>query len=106
MPYAGEWKDHFPHSMEFNYLPLSALVKGCDKYDWQPLESLLNDVAGRGHQAVFRVYLEFPGRTGVIPRFLLDGGLKVYKYLNTNTQPLPHAPVETPDYEDRNLRCA
>jgi hypothetical protein len=47
-----------PHSMEFSYFPLSALVTGYDLYDWMPLDKLLNEAAGHGHQAVFRVYLE------------------------------------------------
>jgi hypothetical protein len=106
VPYAGEGKGRFPHSLEFDYLPLSALMKGYDEFDWAPLEKLLDDIAGRGHQAVFRVYLEYPGRTDVIPAFLLKDGLKVHKYLNTNTQPEPPAKVETPDYGDRNLRRA
>jgi hypothetical protein len=104
VPYAGVWKDRFPHTLEFNYLPYSAMVKGYDEFDWKPMEDLLNDIAGRGHQAVFRVYLEYPAKTGIIPEFLVKDGLKVHKYVNTNTQPLPPAKVETPDYEDKNLR--
>jgi len=34
VPYQGPWPDRFPYSMEFNYLPLSALVKGPDLYGW------------------------------------------------------------------------
>lgn len=104
VPYAGDLRDRFPHSMEFNYLPLAALVKGPDSYDWSALERLLDSVAARGHQAVFRVYLEYPGQTNVIPSFLIEAGLKVHKYLNTNTQPLPPREVVTPDYEDASLR--
>ena len=105
VPYAGP-KDRFPHTMEFNYVGLAELLKGYEDFDWKPLERLLNDIAGRGHQAVIRIYLEYPGKTNVIPKFLLDDGLKVHKYLNTNTQPLDHAPVETPDYESPLLRRA
>jgi hypothetical protein len=47
VPYAGERGDAFPHSMEFEYLPLSALLTGPDRYDWQPLDALLDAVAGR-----------------------------------------------------------
>jgi hypothetical protein len=64
----------------------------------------LDEISGRGHQAVLRIYLEYPAKTDIIPKFLIDDGLKVHKYLNTNTQPLPPAKVETPDYEDKNLR--
>jgi hypothetical protein len=106
VPYQGDVRALFPHSLEFNYLPFSALAKGYDEFDWEPLEDLLDDIASRGHQAVFRVFLEYPNKKGVIPGFLLADGLKVHAYLNTNTQPLPPARVETPDYENTNLRRA
>ena len=106
VPYASDTNVHFPHSMEFNYVGLAELMQGYEDFDWQPLEDLLNEIAGRGHQAVFRIYLEYPAKTNVIPKFLLEDGLKVHKYLNTNTQPFPPAKVETPDYEDKNLRRA
>ena len=92
--------------MEFNYVSLADLMKGYENFDWQPLDDLLDEIAGRGHQAVFRIYLEDPAKTDIIPKFLLEDGLKVHKYLNTNTQPFPPAQVETPDYEDKNLRRA
>lgn len=104
VPYAGDRRGRFAHTLEFNYLPLSALVTGRDRYDWAPLEILLNDIAGRGHQAVFRVFLEYPGKKEGIPEFLVKEGLKVHEYLNTNTQPLPPAPIRTPDYGDPRLR--
>ncbi len=104
VPYRRDVRDRFPHSMEFAYLPYSALVKGYDEFDWRPLEAILDDVAGRGHQAVFRVYLEFPGKQGVIPEFLLEDGLRVHKYVHQKTHPFRPVSVETPDYEDENLR--
>jgi hypothetical protein len=69
VPYQGDRRDRFPHSMEFNYVPYSALVKGYDEFDWQPLEKLLDDIAGRGHQAVLRVVGGYGGR----PQGLLRG---------------------------------
>lgn len=104
VPYRGDKRNVFPHSMEFSYLPYSALVKGYDEFDWRPLEEILDEIAARGHQAVFRVFLEYPKRRGVIPEFLIRDGLKIHQYVNTNTQPWPPADVETPDYEDKNLR--
>lgn len=106
VPWVGDLRDKFPHSMEFSYLPLSALLVGKDEYDWKILEELLEKTSSRGHQAIFRIYLEYPGHADVIPHFLINGGLKVYKNQNTNTQPLPPAEVVTPDYEDKNLRDA
>lgn len=104
VPYRGDKRDRFPHSMEFNYIPYSALVKGYDEYDWSPLEKMFEDVASRGHQTIFRVYLEYPNRPSGIPEFLIRDGLKVHEYVNTNTAPLPPARVGTPDYENPNLR--
>lgn len=104
VPYQGDVRNRFPHSLEFNYIPYSALVKNFDDYDWQPLEQLLDDVASRGHQSIIRIFLEYPDKSGIIPPFLINSGLKVHRYLNTNTQPFPPAQVETPDYENANLR--
>jgi hypothetical protein len=104
VPYSGDVREKFPHSMEFNYLAVSAVVIGTDEYDWKPFEKLLNDIAGRGHQAVVRFFLEYPGKKEGIPQYLVKNGLKVHTYLNTNTQPLPPSEVNTPDYADANLR--
>lgn len=94
VPYQGDRRGTFPLSLEFNYLPYSALVKGYDEFDWKPLEQMLDDIAGRSHQAVLRVYLEYPKKKGAIPAFLLRDGLTVHKT----------ADEETPDYENANLR--
>ena len=104
VPYQGDRRKLFPHSLEFNYLPYSILVKGYDEFDWDPLERMLDDIASRGHQAVLRVYLEYPNKTGAIPEFLLRDGLKVHKYATSNTASPAAAQAETPDYEDKNLR--
>jgi len=103
VPYASVGGDSFPHSMEFSYFPLSALVTGHDIYDWAPLEKLLNAVAGRGHQTVFCVYLEWPGRKGSIPAFLVNDGLKVYKFQDLRVQPPQEN--QTPDYTNPKLRA-
>lgn len=106
VPYARPRPDRFPHSMEFMYLALSDLMKAEDQFDWQPLEQLLDDIASRGNQAVIRVYVEYPGKTKGIPEYLIEQGLKVHTYVNTNTAPLPPTKVSTPDYEDPRLRSA
>lgn len=104
VPYQADVRKRFPHSLEFNYLPYSAIVKGYEQFDWQPLEQMLDDIASRGHQTVVRIFLEYPGKKEVIPQFLIEDGLKVHRYINTNTAPLPPTEVETPDYENANLR--
>ncbi len=105
VPYAGDVRGLFPHSLEFNYLKYADLVKDYDRFDWAPMERLLDDIAGRGHQAVVRIYLEYPNRAGAIPPFLLRDGLKLTKWQHTEDGvDRPPQPIETPDYEDANLR--
>ena len=85
VPYARPQADRFPHSMEFGYLPLSDLMTGPNEFDWEPLETLLDDIAARRHQTVFRIWIEYPGRDEGIPAFLQQEGLKVTQWLNTNS---------------------
>lgn len=106
VPYSGDKRDRFPHSMEFNYLPLSDVMIAEDRFNWEPLERLLNDIASRGHQTVFRVWLEYPGHSNGIPEFLVRDGLRVTEWTYENTAPFPPKKIRTPDYEDPRLRRA
>ena len=106
VPYSRPHADRFPHSMEFMYLALSDLMKSEDRFDWKPLEKLLDDIASRGNQAVIRIYMEYPGKEKGIPEYLVRQGLKIHTYLNTNTAPFPPKKISTPDYEDPRLRSA
>ncbi|MCA9137524.1 MAG: DUF4832 domain-containing protein [Planctomycetales bacterium] len=106
VPYARPYPDRFPHSMEFMYLALEDLMLAEDRFQWQPLEDLLDDIASRGNQAVIRIYVEYPGKKKGVPKYLVDQGLKIHTYINTNTAPLPPTEVSTPDYEDPRLRKA
>ncbi len=59
LPYRGTYA--FPHSMEWFYVPLRDLMSGPSTFTFATgLEPLLSDIASRGHQAVFRVYLDYP----------------------------------------------
>jgi len=106
VPYAGADADRFPHSMEFSYLPLSDLMTGPNDFDWQPLDTLLDEIASRRHQAVFRIWMEYPGHEEGIPPFLERDGLKVTEWRNENTAPRPAKRIRTPDYNDPQLRTA
>ncbi len=107
VPYASPREDPFPHSLEFNYLPMGALMVGPDAYDWTRLERLLDEVSSRGHQTIFRIFLEYPGQDQGIPQFLLDEGLKVNVWRRDPEGPFTRRlVVRTPDYEDPNLRRA
>ena len=104
VPYARPVSDRFPNSMEFNYLALSDLVVGENSYNWEPLEYLLDDIASRHKQAIFRVWMEYPGKEKGIPEYLIKKGLRVTEWNNTNTAPFPPKKVRTPDYSNRSLR--
>ena len=105
VPYAGQGRS-FPHSLEFNYLPLASLMTGPTNFDWSPMERLLDGIASRGCQSVVRIYMEYPRKPTGVPEYLIQAGLKVRAWTNTNTQPFPPALDHTPDYEDSRLRSA
>ncbi len=106
VPYARPHAERFPHSMEFSYLPLSDVMTGPNEFNWEPMEALLNDIASRRHQTVFRIWMEYPGRDEGIPSFLEESGMKVTEWLNTNTAPFPPKNIRTPDYNHPPLRAA
>jgi len=105
VPYAGQGR-RFPHSLEFNYLSLAAVMTGPTNFNWAPLEQLLDGIASRGCQSIFRIYMEYPRKPSGVPEYLVQAGVRVRAWTNTNTQPLPPALDHTPDYEDPRLRAA
>jgi Domain of unknown function (DUF4832) len=105
VPYAGEARD-FPHSLEFGYLSLASLMKGPATFDWTPMEQLLDGIASRGCQSIFRIYMEYPRLPSGVPEYLVKAGVKIRPWINTNTHPLPPASDHTPDYDDPRLREA
>ena len=101
LPYAGSYTA-FPYSMEWSYLPLRALMSGPASFDWSSLDMLLNTVAGRGHQTVFRIYLDYPGKSTGLPQYLLDAGLATHSYTDYGN----NGRSVSPDYENPLLRQA
>jgi len=59
-----------PVQLEFVYLTYSQIVSDRDQYDWRPVETLLNEVAGRGHQAILRWHDTYVGRPTGVPAWL------------------------------------
>jgi len=91
----------FPHSMEWFYVPLKNLMNGPDSFTFETgLEPQLISIASRGHQAVFRVYLDYPGHPSGIPDFLLESGLKVREYSFFGNH---IGQSVSPEYDDPNL---
>ena len=101
LPFAGDF-DTFPHSMEWFYLPLRDIMTGPLTFDWKPVEQQLNAIAARGHQSVFRVYLDYPGRPTGIPQYLLDDGLVTRPYPDFGNNGVSVAP----DWNDPRLVTA
>lgn len=107
VPYSTQdHKERFPHSLEFNYVALGALMTGPNSFDWSPLERLLDDVAGRGHQLVLRVFLEYPDREDGIPAFLARAGVKIHRRRNDYGDGGSKKLLLTPDYNDARVREA
>jgi len=104
VPYSStkQTGDTFPHSMEWFYLPLSAVVTGPDTYDWTLLERQLTAIAARGHQAIFRFYLDYPELPSGIPAYLLAAGLLTFPYADAGNAASP-TPSVSPDYRDPRL---
>lgn len=101
VPFAGSY-DGLPHSMEWFYLPVNSVVVGDGTYDWSRLETQLNSIASRGHQAAFRFYLDYPGMLSGVPQYLLDAGIATRTYQDHENRGISVAP----DYEDPRLLTA
>jgi len=84
VPYAGQGRE-FPHSLEFGYLSLASVMTGPTNFNWAPLDQLLDGIASRGCQAVFRFYLEYPRKPSGVPEYLAAAGVKMRVWTNTNT---------------------
>lgn len=96
----------FPHSMEWVYVPLRNLMNGPDSFTFETgLEPQLQSIASRGHQAVMRVYLDYPSKPSGIPQFLLDAGLEVrpYSFFGNSLQSTDSV---SPNYDDPQLVAA
>jgi hypothetical protein len=100
-PFAGEHTT-FPHSLESGYLPLRSLMTGPDTFNWSALEKLLDDIARRGHHAVFRIYLDYPSKPTGLPQYLLDAGLVTHAYTDHSNNGISMSP----DYQNALLRQA
>jgi hypothetical protein len=99
MPFRGDYQEAFPHSMEWDYFPLSELMSGPETFDFEVVERSLAEVAARGHQLVMRVYLDYPEKPTGVPQFLIDQGVKLRAYED-------YGGGQSPDYEDERLVVA
>lgn len=101
VPYDG-LNTNFPHSLEFFYLPLAGVQTGYTDFDWSSLERKLDGIAGRGHQAVFRFYLDYPNLPSGLPQFLRNVPVHDYDDWGNGV----NARSVSPDYQNTDLRRA
>lgn len=100
--YADEGVSHFPHSLEFGYLSLAKLMRGASSFEWAPLDALLNKIAARGNQTVFRIWVEYPGQKSGLPKYLREQGVKVTAWKNADEKKTCYSP----DYDDERVVSA
>lgn len=56
--------------LEFSYMLYSDVCKQKGVFDWTPVDKLLSEVAGRGHQAVIRFRYVYPGYSAAVPDYI------------------------------------
>jgi len=59
-----------PVQLEYSYLTYRQVVRARGEYDWTPVEKLLDEVAGRGHQAILRWHDTYVGKPSGIPDYI------------------------------------
>ncbi|WP_285114321.1 DUF4832 domain-containing protein [Leifsonia sp. fls2-241-R2A-40a] len=101
IPYQGSYSN-FPYTTEWAYFPVNAAMTGPNAFNWSQVDSVLNDIASRGHQAAFRFYLDYPTKPSGVPQFLLNGGLTTHSYNDYGNNGVS----VSPNYDDSNLRTA
>ncbi|HSC67892.1 MAG TPA: hypothetical protein VLC79_09390 [Cellvibrio sp.] len=56
--------------LEYAYVRPSDVVIGDNLYDWSAVENLLEQIRGRGKQAILRWYYVYPGRATAVPNYI------------------------------------
>ena len=73
------WTDHDKNQsdaiqLEYTYVRYDAVALEQGTYDWSSVDSVLDEVAGRGHQAILRFYFVYPGKPSSVPTFIKSMG--------------------------------
>jgi len=98
MPYRGSYTK-FPYSMEWSYVAWRDIQTSKESFNWEVLDGLLQDVASRGHHAVFRIYADYPDTPYAVPDFLRSVRKHPYKDFANGA----HATSYSPDYDDARM---
>lgn len=59
-------------SLEYSYMLFNKVVKDSGSYNWDAVETKLNAIAERGHQAIFRFRYVYPGYETSVPEYILN----------------------------------
>ncbi|MGC6509618.1 MAG: hypothetical protein ACON4U_14440 [Myxococcota bacterium] len=95
----GQPANDFPLSLEFAYVPLSALVVNADQYDFgNGFEPLIDASASRNHHIILRVYIDYPNLNSGLPSYL-NGVIDCEPYSD-------YGGGCSPDYSDPELQSA
>lgn len=59
-----------PIQLEYIYLTYDKVVSGKGQYDWSRVDQVLNEVAGRKHQAILRWHDTYVGKPNGVPAYI------------------------------------
>ena len=88
-----------PIQLEYSYMTYAQIAKSDGVYDWSPLETLLDQVASRGHQLVLRWHDTYVGQATGVPKYITV--LPDYKLTLAKSE---NKPTEFPDWSHPKLR--
>ncbi|QEH37817.1 hypothetical protein OJF2_64080 [Aquisphaera giovannonii] len=88
-----------PIQLEFRYFGYDEVVREEGMYDWSAVERFLDDVAGRGHQAVLRWHDTYVGKPSSVPPYIR--ALEGYRGQTAKSE---GKPTGFPDWSHPELR--
>lgn len=57
-------------TLEYRYCGYNEVVDADGKYDWSTIDSVLDEIAGRNHQAILRFHFCYVGKPTTVPGFI------------------------------------
>ena len=68
----NDWAEKHSDSiaLEYRYCGYDEVVDESGGYDWSKIESVLDDIASRNHQAILRFYFVYVGQQTTVPDFI------------------------------------
>jgi len=68
----SDYNDTDAIQLEYSYIGYNEIVSQKGQFDWSAVDTLLDRVAQRGHQAVLRFYFVYPGQQTTVPQYIKD----------------------------------